>query len=83
MELPRRLDVDDPDGNRSALPYGSPRRTWAGRGTGGPCDYCSKTIRPEQVEYEVECLQDNAPRVLHLHFACYQEWIVLAKRARP
>jgi hypothetical protein len=35
------------------------------------------------VEYEVELQQGSASRVLHLHFACYQEWVITARRVRP
>ncbi len=82
MELPRRPDANDTDSRSRSMPSGTPRRTWAGRGTNESCDFCRQTIRPEQVEYEVE-LQGSTSRVLHLHFECYQAWMITARRARP
>ena len=78
MELPRRPDAES-DANRRVLPSGTPRRTWAGHGTGGPCDFCAQLIRPEQVDYEVELQGGSTTRVLHLHLKCYQDWMITAR----
>jgi hypothetical protein len=82
MELPGRPEADERETHRRSLPSGAPKRTWAGRGTNGPCDFCGQTIPPDQVEYEVELQQQNAGRVLHMHFECYQAWAITARRTR-
>jgi hypothetical protein len=81
MDVQRLPDADGSDGERIPVPFGIPRRTWAGRGSGGPCDLCHQIVQPHQVEYEVELVLGNLPRVLHLHFECYQEWALNARRA--
>lgn len=65
------LDVEQTD--RQVLPYQEPLRTWAGRGTGVPCNLCRAPIRAQDIEYEVE-LPAGESRGLHFHFNCYRLW---------
>ena len=60
---------------RQALPYQEPLRTWAGRGTGVPCNLCRAPISTQDIEYEVELLASAGnSRGLHFHFNCYRLW---------
>jgi hypothetical protein len=58
------------------VPYRKPHRTWAGYGSGAGCDWCRRAIESNQIEYEVELAAGPAPRVLHLHRQCFQDWAV-------
>jgi len=63
-------------GERRALPYQEPLRTWAGRGTGVLCSLCGTPIKPQDIEYEVELVSPGAggSRGLQFHFNCYRVW---------
>jgi hypothetical protein len=63
-------------------------RLWAGRGTGKPCQFCSKAIRADEVQYDLEVVADaagtsNASRgqVLSFHFNCYDPWLARRQEA--
>ena len=73
MEVqPGTFTLESPD---TALPVQRPPRTWAGHGTGTPCNACGLAIAEKDIEYEVE-MQHGSVRTLHFHFNCYQEWLV-------
>jgi len=57
----------------AAITCRTPRRTWAGHGTGASCDLCRQTVTSEQIEYEVEL--DESRQSIRMHFACYQRWV--------
>ena len=57
------------------VPYTKPQRTWAGHGSGGPCDLCGEPIDPQQIEYEVELSEDACVSVLNLHLSCFEVWM--------
>lgn len=61
---------------------GAPGRTWAGHGSGGPCDRCGRVIGDEDIEYEVEIIRADQAQALHLHFDCYHAWMGEARRRR-
>jgi hypothetical protein len=63
-------------GERRGVPYQEPVRTWAGRGTGVPCNLCGTPIKAQDIEYEVELLSPASGdlRGLHFHFNCYRAW---------
>ncbi|HVW70433.1 MAG TPA: hypothetical protein VHB68_15755 [Steroidobacteraceae bacterium] len=66
--------VDRQD-ERQAVPYQEPLRTWAGRGTGALCSLCGTSIKPQDIEYEVELTAPaGTARGLHFHFNCYRVW---------
>jgi len=62
--------------------YEKPARTWAGHGKGTSCDHCHQPIETDQVEYEIELAVDRHPRIVTVHLACYDQWILL-QRPRP
>ena len=68
------------ESHNGALPLTKPLRTWAGHGTGVPCNSCGHPIGEQDIEYEVE-LQPASLQTLHFHFNCYQEWMALQDRA--
>jgi hypothetical protein len=62
-----------------------PLRTWAGHGSGATCSGCGQSIRPQEIEYEIELPASGAERPqryqpgsdgksLRFHFACYRNW---------
>lgn len=53
------------------LPIQDPITTWAGYGTGVPCDCCDARIDATQIEHELELPGD---RVLRLHASCEAMW---------
>ena len=71
--LPGSIDRKD---ERLTLPYEEPLRTWAGRGSGALCNLCGASIKPQDIEYEVELLAPAGEKVrgLHFHFNCYRAW---------
>ena len=72
MEVqPGTLALESPNG---ASPAKRPLRTWAGHGTGVPCNACGAAIGEKDIEYEVELLPESV-RTLHFHFNCYQDWL--------
>jgi hypothetical protein len=62
----------------AAAPAPRPPRTWAGHGTGVPCNSCGIPIGEKDIEYEVETQPGN-PRTLHFHFNCYQDWMAAGR----
>jgi hypothetical protein len=77
MELPTGfLTPDSP--KKGASPVPRPPRTWAGHGTGVPCNACGIAIGQKDIEYEVE-MQPGDHRTLHFHFNCYQEWLAAGR----
>jgi hypothetical protein len=62
------------DSDTGVQPRQRPLRTWAGHGTGVPCNECGAAIDAKDIEYEVE-MQRGALRTLHFHFNCYQQWM--------
>jgi hypothetical protein len=49
------------------LPLDTPRRMWAGMGSGKPCNGCGEVIDPSQVEHEFEAADG---RTVRLHLGC-------------
>ena len=49
-------------------------RTWAGKGSGAPCDLCEHPIAAREIEYEVELATPNGVRTLRFHLTCHQKW---------
>lgn len=67
--------ADAESGERGALPYQEPLKTWASRGTGAQCNLCGATITAQDIEYEAELLAPlGNSRELHFHFNCYVVW---------
>jgi hypothetical protein len=64
--------TDLEQGERQALPYQEPMRTWAGHGTGVLCSLCGRPIRAQDIEYEVELAESS--RGLYFHVDCYRVW---------
>lgn len=52
---------------RGELSLELPKRMWAGRGSGKPCDGCGEVISASQVEYEFE---SGDGRTVRLHLGC-------------
>ena len=65
---------DMEQGEREALPYQEPVRTWAGHGTGALCSLCGQPISAEDIEYEVELAPEADSRGLQFHVECYRVW---------
>jgi hypothetical protein len=63
--------TDSEQGDKQALPYKEPMRTWAGRGTGALCSLCGLPIMAHDIEYEIE--QADSP-ALQFHVQCYRVW---------
>jgi len=49
------------------LPLDTPRRMWAGMGSGHLCNGCGESIGRSQVEYEFEAADG---RTIRLHLGC-------------
>jgi hypothetical protein len=64
-----------------SVPYQTPTRTWAGRGSGKLCDLCQQPIEADQIEYEVELPAGACVAVLNMHLGCYEEWTTSAPRS--
>jgi hypothetical protein len=60
----------------SQMPYRRGLRTWAGHGTGATCNGCGGSIKPSEIEYEVEVPPEPGSDVqtLHFHLVCYGNW---------
>jgi hypothetical protein len=56
---------------RGLLPTGTPLKTFAGLGTGRPCDGCGRSVAPTDVEYELDFADD---RTVRLHKECLAIW---------
>jgi hypothetical protein len=63
-----------------ALPTQEPSTTWAGFGSGLPCDGCERPIRESEVEHELEFDTGRGKRTLHFHVACVAIWWALKER---
>jgi hypothetical protein len=61
-------------GERRALPYQEPMRTWAGHGTGALCSLCGLPISEQDIEYEVELAPEAGSGGLQFHVQCYRVW---------
>jgi hypothetical protein len=60
------------------LPTQEPSTTWAGFGSGVPCDGCERSIRESEVEHELEFdTSRGGKRTLHFHVACVAIWRAL------
>lgn len=66
--------TDSEQGNKQALPYKAPMRTWAGRGTGALCSLCGLPIMAHDIEYEVELAPEADSPALQFHVQCYRVW---------
>jgi len=79
MEVqPGTFSLENQEG---ASPVQRPLRTWAGHGTGIPCNACGMAIDEKDIEYEVE-MPRGSLQTLHFHFNCYQDWLA-AQRDQP
>lgn len=56
---------------RGLLPTIKPLKTFAGLGTGRPCDGCGRSVAPTDVEYELEFADE---RTVLLHKDCLAIW---------
>ena len=54
------------------LPVNSPRKLWAGQGTGQLCGACEQQILSSHAEYELE--YDDGGPVPRFHAACHALW---------
>jgi hypothetical protein len=54
------------------LPTSRPEKTWAGYGSGDPCDACGERIAAGEVEYEVGV--PDWPTALRVHPECLGLW---------
>jgi hypothetical protein len=54
--------------------YQEPVRTWAGSGTGAVCSFCHRSIKPHEIEYEIELPPPASGRTLQFHFHCHRAW---------
>ena len=57
-----------------------PLRTWGGHGSGQPCDLCGRTIRTDEMGYEVE-YAGNSAQALRFHVICESIWTLEVVRA--
>ncbi len=53
---------------------GSKPRVYGGRGEGIACAACQETIRPTDVQYDVDCRLGEASHTLSMHRRCFQVW---------
>lgn len=60
--------------NVAALRRAVPIRTWGGKGSGLPCDYCRVLIPSDDVEYEVEAQLGADTVLLRFHYRCHCSW---------
>ena len=51
-----------------------PLRMWGGYGSGQVCAVCDKTIRPAEVEFEVEESVDGQMKQMWFHTVCQSIW---------
>ena len=59
------------------LPCHPEARTWGSRGAGAPCSLCTRTIRADEVEYEVafpDSRSQGDPRTVRFHLRCHAVW---------
>jgi hypothetical protein len=72
METLRPVTSEKPEA--PLMPYREPLRTWAGHGSGALCNGCGRSIKSQEIEYEIELPPGGHLRSLHFHFACYRNW---------
>jgi hypothetical protein len=82
MEMSVRTGSETAENADSPLPrqQREPLRTWAGHGTGVPCNGCGQTIQAHEIEYEVEMPPGSDALSLNFHLACYRSWAGRNKR---
>lgn len=58
------------------LPSYLPRRMWGGPGVGACCAICGRTAGPDEVEFELEFIRDDAGDLdnHHVHLQCFAAW---------
>ena len=49
-------------------------RMKGGRGTGGPCAVCGKTLAPFDIEFALEFLSGEGAGIYHVHVPCCMAW---------
>lgn len=54
-------------------------KTWAGAGTGKPCDGCDLPILETHIEIEAD-FSDR--QTLHFHMSCFNAWYMQARELR-
>jgi hypothetical protein len=59
---------------REQLPRTVPRSMWGGNGSGRPCALCDQSIRPEEMELEVEQPIRGQARAFQFHVVCQSLW---------
>ena len=74
VNLTATYTADPAQDERRLLPYEEPVRTWAGHGTGAPCNACGLTVGVQDIEYEVELVTEGSVRTLRFHLKCYRVW---------
>jgi hypothetical protein len=74
VNLAPARNTDLKQDERQLLPYEEPMRTWAGHGTGAPCNVCGLPVDVHDIEYEVELLTEGSVRTLRFHLKCYRVW---------
>lgn len=58
---------------KGQLPRRAPSKIWGGYGTGKPCSLCDQPIKPDEIEYEIECAED-AGHAYRFHRVCQSIW---------
>jgi hypothetical protein len=58
------------------LPAPNGGTVWAGRGMNGSCNGCDETIRPSEIEFEVDAL---GTVTLRFHAECHKAWLTLLR----
>ena len=53
---------------------GSNPRIYGGQGEGIPCAACHQTIKPTDVQYDVDCRLGDTVHTLSMHMWCFQMW---------
>jgi hypothetical protein len=77
METSVRVGSETPESDDVPVtPSRSALRTWAGHGTWATCNGCGGSVKPSEIEYEVELPPEPGSDVLTLHFHlfCYKDW---------
>ena len=68
---------------KGQLPRAAPRSILGGKGAGRPCALCDQSIRPEEMELEVEPQIDGKARALQFHVVCESIWQLECARNGP
>ena len=53
---------------------GNKPRVFGGQGEGKPCAACHETIKPNDVQYDVDCKLGSSMHTLSMHMECCQLW---------